>query len=119
MTLAAIEQFPDDCRAVLVEPRFSSKFLDAIELGLEKCDRTAMTIYASAMKLLGEDRNLSVQIVNLIGAQPSAARAAIETVSSVTAMSEREKAEQAVAKLREMGWKCEAPEGWSSAEVEG
>jgi hypothetical protein len=85
---AAIEAFPDDVRAEFVQPRFALRFLSAIEAGLARCDRTAMMIYASSMKLLGEEHNLALQIVTVIGAQAGEARTAVESQRNVAALAQ-------------------------------
>lgn len=69
---------PDLLRERLCEPEFVEKFLASLEAGVGSCDRTCMRLYAEAVKLVGSQVELSVQIVNQIGAQPGEARGYVE-----------------------------------------
>lgn len=69
-------------------------------------------------RLTGQiNTDVNVVVANLIGAGVVVAKSAVETVQRVRDMSPRERAEGMADALSKMGWHCEPPEGWSSAEV--
>lgn len=80
-------------------------------------ERWAFRLYAELAKLVGSAGDIALTVVNLVGAQPGVAKSAVETVQRVRDMSPRERAEGMADALSKMGWHCEPPEGWSSAEV--
>lgn len=111
---------PDLIRERLCEPEFIEHFLASLEAGVRQCDRTCMRLYAEALKLVGQQVDLSVMIVNQIGVQPAVARASVESLERAKLKSPRQRAEIHAKALREMGWTVEPPAEWSEAvEVNG
>lgn len=79
---------PDLLRERLCEPEFVERFLSSLESGVRSCDRTCMRLYAEALKLVGAQTDISVQIVNMIGAQPAVAREAIAARQQLEGLSQ-------------------------------
>lgn len=109
-TRGLVATAPDLIRERLSEPRFVERFLASLEAGVGQCDRTCMRIYAEALKLVGAQHDLAIQIVNVIGAQPGEARSAVETMQRVGAMGEPERVAKTVEWLQARGWRCLPPE---------
>ena len=92
MTRGVALAFGEEVREELAKPAYRDLFFAGMRTGLAECDRTCMRLYAEAHRLVGQQVNLSVLILNELGAPASEAKSAVMAVQDASRMDDRTKA---------------------------
>lgn len=97
---AGVLALPDErLRLAMEDPDREALFLRALDVGLKNCDRTAVRTYAEARKIVGTQVDLSLTIINTVGAPPDEARAAVDMLRRVKDASPEEAARAALEEI--------------------
>lgn len=97
---ALVAQAGDSAREAFADPAIVAAYVKAIHDGIMVRDRTALNLYSQVMKLIGEERRITVEFIHSLGASSEEElKRYVDAAKSVEGAGPHDGAERCVAYL--------------------